>query len=247
MQTTTIELGYVVGVDIGKLQDPTAISVNRHNERVEVIDERDRQTAAEAALSGIPSPVGGWRNWNRRSSLPRLGSVKGRASAFELVHLDRLPLGTSYPGVVEHVKALMWRPPLRGRSRLVVDATGVGEPIVDMMTQAGLQPVPITITAGYTVQRADRGGWHVPKRDLVDTLAVLFQTERLAIARELRYAQALVDELLAFEARVTAAGRDTYGAREGAHDDLVLATAIAVWYGIRHAPAHSSDFVPVRR
>ena len=42
----------------------------------------------------------------------------------------------------------------------------------------------------------------------------------------------LTAELAGFQMKVTAAGHDQYGAwREGAHDDLVLAVALAVWYG----------------
>jgi hypothetical protein len=46
----------------------------------------------------------------------------------------------------------------------------------------------------------------------------------------------LVQELLGFEVRITSAGDDTYGAwHAGANDDLVLAVALACWWG-EHAP-----------
>jgi hypothetical protein len=232
-----VDHGFVVGVDLGKIADYTAIAVLRQTERIEVVDEQDEQRAVEAMLAGLPVPGSALHQWASPGHMPIRGRPKGRTMGYELVHLDRVPLGTSYPAVVEQVRALLWRPPLRGRSRLVVDATGVGVPIVDLLRQAGMQPHPITITSGGRPTRDPRGGgYHVPKRDLVDLLAVLLQSARLAIASELRYAQALADELLAFEARQTAAGNDTYGARDGAHDDLVLATAIAAWYGLRHVP-----------
>ena len=43
---------------------------------------------------------------------------------------------------------------------------------------------------------------------------------------------AFVAELEAFRVTLTAKGRDTYAARSGEHDDLVLAVALAVWGGI---------------
>jgi hypothetical protein len=43
-----------------------------------------------------------------------------------LVHLDRFELGTPYPEVVEKLGEFLARPPLAGRTRLAVDATGVG-------------------------------------------------------------------------------------------------------------------------
>ena len=39
-------------------------------------------------------------------------------------------------------------------------------------------------------------------------------------------------ELQAFRVRLTAKGRDTYAARSGKHDDLVIAVALAVWGGV---------------
>jgi hypothetical protein len=50
-------------------------------------------------------------------------------------------------------------------------------------------------------------------------------------------AATLVEELLAFQVRVTAAANETFGAwREGRHDDLVLAVAVAAWAGEHLAP-----------
>jgi hypothetical protein len=53
---------------------------------------------------------------------------------------------------------------------------------------------------------------------------------------ELRFAKAsseagaLQEELKDFHRKVSEAGRATYQARGSAHDDLVLAVAIAVWF-----------------
>jgi hypothetical protein len=128
------------------------------------------------------------------------------------------------------MQALMSRPALRGAS-LVTDATGVGVAVLDLLRDANLDPIPITITAG---DRATYEGGHhrVPKRDLVAVVQVLLQTERLTIAAALPEAEVLVQELLGFEVRITSAGNDSFGAwREGMHDDLVLAVALACWLG----------------
>jgi hypothetical protein len=104
------------------------------------------------------------------------------------------------------------------------------------MREAGLKPVPITITGGQQVTRGSAGYRHVPKRDLVGALAVLLQTRRLRISRELRHAERLIEELQNFRVKITSAGNDTYSAwRESLHDDLVLALAVAVWLGERTA------------
>jgi len=152
---------------------------------------------------------------------------------YHVVHLERFPLGTSYPDIVDRVDAIMKQPQLRGHTTLVVDATGVGRPVVDMMDQRkpGWQwPVPVTITGGDEVQGASRG-WRVPKRDLAGRLQVLLQSKRLKIAEELPLAEVLMRELLAFRVKINiATGHDSYEAwRERDHDDLVLAVALAVW------------------
>jgi len=117
-----------------------------------------------------------------------------------------------------------------GGATLIVDHTGVGRPVVDEFVKAGLKPIAITITGGDTPSR-DGTHWRVPKRDLVSRLAVALQSERLKAAKELPVAAVLVQELLNFKVKITAAANDTYSAwRENDHDDLVLAVALAVWY-----------------
>ncbi len=79
--------------------------------------------------------------------------------------------------------------------------------------------------------------WHVPKRDLVATLQILLQGKRLLVADALPDAAVLLQEMLNFQMKITAAANDVYGAwREGAHDDLVLAVALACWWAERPRP-----------
>ncbi|MEO8127649.1 MAG: hypothetical protein ABI822_11195 [Bryobacteraceae bacterium] len=72
-----------------------------------------------------------------------------RRTRFHLRHLGRLPLGTPYPEVVERMVTMVQSGVLRGRCELVVDATGVGGPVVDLLRAArlGCPVVPVTITA----------------------------------------------------------------------------------------------------
>lgn len=113
----------------------------------------------------------------------------------------------------------------------------MGAPVVDLLRQAGAYPVPVTITGGDTTSK-DEDGFRVPKRDLVTTVQVLLQTERLKCAK-LPDWPALEAELLNFQVKIsTVTAHDSYGAwREGAHDDLVLAVALACWWALRFEPA----------
>ena len=68
------------------------------------------------------------------------------------------------------------------------------------------------------------------QRDLIIGLQVLLQRGGLQIAAGLKFGQKLVEELMAVEVRVSPAGNEQYAAwREGTHDDLVFAVALAYW------------------
>jgi hypothetical protein len=135
------------------------------------------------------------------------------------------------------------------RLHLVVDATGVGLPVVDLFTRVvessairRASLIGVTITGGFEARQADprraEGGrylqWHVPKRELVGTMQSLIQSERLKVASRLPESATLLEELQTFRIRLSEAGNESYGAwRERDHDDTVLALSLACWAGER--------------
>jgi hypothetical protein len=157
-------------------------------------------------------------------------------SVFRCGHLERIPLGTSYVGIVHHVGRLLHRLP--AGAELAIDFTGVGRPVFDMFAAAGLAPVGILITAG-TAEAYDGEILHVPKLSLISRLQALLHEGRLKIHRDLAEAPALVRELADFRVAYSAAGALTFGARVGKHDDLVLALAIACWRAHGAGPGHA--------
>ncbi len=116
----------------------------------------------------------------------------------------------------------------------MVDATGVGVPIVDLLRERRLKVEAVTITAGSATRRDDSGGWWVPKRELVSAVQVGLQAKTLKIARDLKHAATLADELATFEVKISEAANEQFGAyRTGSHDDLVLAVAMLSWWAWR--------------
>jgi hypothetical protein len=96
------------------------------------------------------------------------------------------------------------------------------------------------ITGGDAVT-SEGGITRVPKRELVSIVQVCLQTARLKIAPDLKEAATLTSELQNFQVKITDNAHDTYGAwREGTHDDLVLAVALALWEGVRQIPFQSA-------
>jgi hypothetical protein len=161
-----------------------------------------------------------------------------------LRHLERLALRTPYPDIVEHVVALLRREELhpwevdRRRSKrqthptLVVDNTGVGAPVTDLFTKKKVKFVGVTITGGTSVTRLGAYKYGVPKRDLVSALEVPFHAGEFIIAEDLELRPTLEKELQGFKRKIKLdTGHDSYEHwREGDHDDLVLACAVATWW-----------------
>lgn len=210
---------YFAGLDLGKQADPTALAI----------------LAREPAASSDGSVL--------------LDAAGRDVRRFDVVHLERFPLGTPYPAVVDRVADLIRRPeiqppahpphllaidaPSREPPVLVVDATGVGLPVADLLRARGLpcKLIPVWITAG-TTPSLGKGVVNVPKSVLVSVAQSLFQTGRLRIVPTLPLAPLLREELQNFQEKITPAANLTFEARSGQHDDLVLAVAIAAWAGM---------------
>lgn len=204
---------WIVGVDLGQSTDPTAVCVIEHIRGVfDFNSEAERHTGT--------------------GRLPQKP-----ADRLDVRHLERLPLGLGYPDVVQRVADVLARPPLNeSRVELVIDETGVGRAVGDIFVQAGLKPKRVSITAGSEVAPAGPDRWHVAKGVLISNLDALLHKGVLRIAAALQEAGAMAEELRDFRRKVSDAGRATYAARVGRHDDLVLSVAIACWWASRPPP-----------
>jgi hypothetical protein len=118
----------------------------------------------------------------------------------------------------------------RGEVHLVVDATGVGAPVIELLQRSrlGCRLWPVTITGGDGESR-EKGLYRVPKRDLVVGLQVLLEQGGIQMAEGLREKAVLVKELADMRVKLTSSGHAQY---EGRHDDLVSALSLACW-GVR--------------
>lgn len=207
---TPLPVRYTFGLDLGKMSDHTALAL---------AEER-------------PTNAAEWRDWASMSPAwspdPRYG----------VTWLQRWPLRTAYhsiaAAVAELVDALTARP--GAEVRLFVDATGVGTAVVEILarepTLAALGFMAVTITPGRAVTRVP-GGWHVAKGELIAPAQVALQRGMLDISPQLPDARTLDHELRNFDVTLTESAVATYSHREGQHDDLVLAVALALW-GAQH-------------
>jgi hypothetical protein len=160
-----------------------------------------------------------------------------------LRHLERYPLKTSYTDIADSVRDLLTGPPFtdnirdglrvrRAITELVVDKTGVGVAVTDLLKERRLRFIGVTITGlGQKVNRNGIRAYSVPKQDLVAALEVPFHKGTLKVAKGLPGWPKLREELLNFrrkQNKVTAHISYEHW-RESDHDDLVLAAALACW------------------
>src|SRR5215207_9225601 len=189
-----------VGVDIGQMRDPTALAVT--------------------VFQGPAKTM--------------IGHVR---------FIERLPLGTPYPEVNQRIQTVLFN--LRNamfaeglvaqKFRLFMDVTGVGRPIFDMLTEQLPKHVlaaAVTLTAGNNLTKQGVE-WHCPKQHVISTLN-RFMTERRLILPATPTGQ-LTDEarqfqreLRTFVGRKESASHVETGARQGAHDDLVIAVGLSL-------------------
>lgn len=208
---------YFVGLDLAETQDYTAVSVlDRH---VPTVEDSHVVVTGNVVV-------------DRRLGLPRRETFRRATgpATFALVYQERFN-GRAYPWIVQHVQKLMRSPELNAKAKLVVDSTGVGRPVYQMLRDAHLEPVGLTIHGGDQVTWAG-GIARVPKRDLVGAVQVILQSDRLAFANGLPHLEVLKAELQNFRVKIDpVTSHDSYAAwREGDHDDMVLALAVAAWY-----------------
>lgn len=147
-------------------------------------------------------------------------------------YLERLELGLSYTVQVAHVRRLVRSPMIRGNVKLIVDGTGCGGPVVDMFRDTGLTPVKIMITSGASWKRTYDTygyGYNISKLALMSRLQVMLHGGDLHVEESLNEWPVLSEEIKNFQMRATDSGNVQLEARQGTHDDLVLALACAVW------------------
>lgn len=198
---------YTLGLDLGQRRDPSAA----------VLIERRRRF--------VRWKLDEWRQ--TYAVLENCYVVRG---------LWKFELGRPFSAVIDDVAAIMAHPELKDRTRLAWDATGLGVGVAEQVYEAWKagrlgrhKPVEATITASGSA------GWSVAKGDLVSTLAVALESGTIEIPKSHPLTPKLLQELDDFEAATTAAGNMVFGARtESAHDDLVTAIGLAVWFSVGH-------------
>lgn len=198
-----------VGIDIGKLQDPSAVSVAMAN---------DEKMTSDAA---------------------RFESDQVWETHFYVARIERLLLDMKYPQQVNKFLEVIEKAIMDCRIKCIeppnifVDVTGVGESICDMLESEGKKRglfrtiLRVRFSHGDKITRSGNR-LTIGKAWFANRLQILVQSQRIHLLPILE-ASALAKEMLDYDIDVDETrGKTTYGAmRLGKHDDMVTALGLA--------------------
>ncbi len=110
------------------------------------------------------------------------------------------------------------------KGKVIIDSTGVGEPIYDDLYTRGIMIEP------YRFNTKSR-------MDLLKNLQILLEQDKIKIPND----PLLINELKSAQYSLTNAGNITVQVPDGMHDDMIMSLALAVW-GIPDRPVHVNHF-----
>jgi len=212
-----------ISCDIGRLQDYTAISV------VQV-----KFYKAKVVAGALPE----W-SFDPRDVIP----------VFEVPLLERFQ--APYRQTLTRLQEIFDFPQLFLNEReIIIDATGIGDAVLEMAYEMDMDVTPIVITGGDQARYGDER-FYVPRKELVDALVVAFQSRRIRVSPDLddRLTAQLETEMNNLQIkRSPTTARETYEAiSDLKHDDMAMSLAMGIWRAMQDhhreiAYQETSDF-----
>ena len=156
--------------------------------------------------------------------------------------LERFPLGMSYEDLITVVaeklrtidQRLMTSPmATQPKKELIIDAGGPGIPFIERLRRTvsrGIRITPVMITGGKTANALEGGFTGIPRRALIAQLLFVMSVKSLRAPLNLPGWEIFEEELLELSATTS------HPVSHDAHDDMVLACALAVSAAVRDIP-----------
>ena len=98
------------------------------------------------------------------------------------------------------------------KGRIVIDSTGVGEPVFDDLNARGMNITPFRFNK-------------TSRTDLLKNLQILLEQDKIKIPND----EVLIDELKSMTYELTEQGSTKITVPDGKHDDRIMSLALAVW------------------
>jgi len=178
-----------------------------------------------------------------------LGQRDMKMTKYDLVYMTKIQ-GLNYNVVAEKILRIITLDNLLGNSDLIVDGSGVGEAVIDIMRGLNMNPISIVFTGGdltrevydtisnvFSNSSATLGGMkvlkqiNVPKKDMVDCAVVALQQGLIRLSPNIKYREEFLDQLSKFKGKINEKGNVRYEAdKESTHDDLVACFLMFCWW-----------------
>ena len=200
---------YIAGLDLGKQHDRSVFSVIHHTR--------------------TPIETDGPEAWiiDDRARVCRQASI----TRYDLLVMSTLPLKMDYVSQALLVRELISREPLVStKAKLIVDISGVGMGVADLMRSQGLRFIGVQITAGTEQTQVDGENYRVAKQLLVSKLEAALHANELRVPELLPEESEFKKELESFKRKAKTSGANTWSADTGEFDDRVMSVAYAIWW-----------------
>lgn len=146
-------------------------------------------------------------DWGRDNDYTVIAVVADDGTLLELDRFNQI----DYDVQLGRVRAAVerWRP-----ERILAEENAMGAPMVTFMRQMGINVTPFQTTASS-------------KPRLIDALALAVEQVELRIPASIDNADVIIDEMQSYEQTRSTSGAWKFAAPAGAHDDAVIALALA--------------------
>jgi hypothetical protein len=171
------------------------------------------------------------RDWSALAAVDMRYSRAGKRFGYDLVAMNRKQ-GLPYDQIVEWVVKTLKNTAFNQKAppEFLLDATGVGVAVRDMLAAKGVRLKAVTITSGESIAR--QGPIiRVGKARLIGKFLGAFDSGKVHVNPNMRIWPAVEKEMLSFRAEMSSQGRVKMEAGQGENDDMLFALALAVWYG----------------
>ena len=146
--------------------------------------------------------------------------LKREGDLLKLIYLKEFQIGTSYTNVIGHLNRANKKFRFR---KVLVDQTGVGEPVLEELKEQGMQNVEGLV---FTVRT---------KEELLSCLKIAMEQKRLRMP----YLRRLAEQINEQQYEYTKSGHLKFSHPQGSHDDMLWSLALACYVATMKRPAPS--------
>lgn len=171
------------------------------------------------------------RDWSALAVVDMQYKPAAKRFEYDLIAMGRKQ-GLPYDQIVDWVIRTLKRPEFNRAQppEFLLDATGVGVAVRDMLAAKGVRMKAVTITAGEAFSRQGPI-YHVGKARLIGKFLGAFDAGKVHVNPNMPIWPQVEREMLSFRAEMSSQGRVKLEAEPGENDDMLFALAMTVWYG----------------